>query len=117
METRLPHPDTSPSPAAFHYGAGHMIVHGNSAFIEVFGATSVGLPAREALVGLPTQAFELMDRVYKSGKPLAMRIKTPWGERRLVVAVRRDPETGETYGVTTHLRPVPVPEPASETAS
>ena len=25
--------------------------------------------------------------------------------RRLVVAPRRDPETGEVYGVTTHLRP------------
>ena len=27
------------------------------------------------------------------------------GEKRLVVAPRRDPETGEIYGVTTHLRP------------
>jgi hypothetical protein len=26
------------------------------------------------------------------------------GERRLVVAPRRDPETGEIYGVITHLR-------------
>jgi hypothetical protein len=111
METRLPSVDTSPSPAAFHYGAGHMIVHGNAAFLETFGSTSLGQPAREALVGLPSQAFELMDRVYRQGKPLAMRITTPWGIRRLVVGARRDPETGETYGVTTHLRPVPVVEP------
>ena len=47
-----------------------------------------------------------MDLVYQGGKPLACRITTPAGDRRLVVAARRDPETGETYGVTTHLRPV-----------
>lgn len=113
MEMRLPRPDASPSPAAFHHGAAHMIVHGNAAFVEVFGAWSIGQPAREALIGLPSEAFELMDRVYQSGKPLALRITTTWGERRLVVAVRQDPETGETYGVTTHLRPIPVREPAS----
>lgn len=113
MDRRLPEPDSSPSPAAFHYGVGHMIVHGNAAFLEVFGAGSIGQPAREALVGLPPQAFELMDRVYQSGKPLALRITTRWGERRLVVAVRKDPETGEIYGVTTHIRPIPVRETAS----
>jgi hypothetical protein len=47
-----------------------------------------------------------MDLVYRGGKPLACRIATPAGERRLVVAARLDPETGETYGVTSHLRPV-----------
>ena len=47
-----------------------------------------------------------MDLVFKGGKPLACRIATPAGERRLVVAARTDPETGETYGVTTHLRPL-----------
>ena len=95
-----------PYPAAFHLGAGHMIVHGNRAFIEAFGKGCIGQPAREALVDLPPAAFELMDLVYQGGKPLACRIATPAGERRLVVAARRDPETGETYGVTTHLRPV-----------
>jgi hypothetical protein len=94
-----------PYPAAFHVGAGHMIVHGNRAFIEAFGQGCIGQPAREALLDLPPAAFELMDLVYKGGKALACRITTPSGERRLVVAARRDPETGETYGVTTHLRP------------
>jgi hypothetical protein len=95
-----------PYPAAFHVGAGHMIVHGNRAFIEAFGKGCLGQPAREALVDLPPAAFELMDLVYQGGKPLACRIMTAHGERRLVVAARRDPETGETYGVTTHLRPL-----------
>jgi len=95
-----------PYPAAFHLGAGHVIVHGNRAFIEAFGRGCIGQPAREALIDLPPAAFELMDLVYQGGKPLACRITTLSGERRLVVAARRDPETGETYGVTTHLRPV-----------
>jgi hypothetical protein len=95
-----------PFPAAFHVGAGHMIVHGNRAFIEEFGQGCIGQPAREALLGLPPAAFELMDMVYRGGKPLACRISTSAGERRLVVAARQDPETGETYGVTSHLRPV-----------
>ena len=68
----------------------------------------VGQPAREALLDLPPAAFELMDLVYRTGKPLAVRIETPAGERRLIVAPRVDPETGETYGVKTHLRPVTV---------
>ncbi len=95
-----------PYPAALHVGAGHMIVHGNRAFIEEFGQGCLGQPAREALLDLPPAAFELMDLVYRGGKPLACRIVTTSGERRLVVAARQDPETGETYGVTSHLRPV-----------
>ena len=63
-------------------------------------------PAREAMIGLPAKAFELMDLVYSTGKPGACRVTTSDGEKRLVVAPRRDPETGEIYGVTTHLRPV-----------
>ena len=94
-----------PSPAAFHYGPGHMIVHGNPAFLEAFGAGAIGQPAREALLDLPPKAFELMDLVYSTGKPGACAVTTASGPRRLVVAPRRDPETGEVYGVTTHLRP------------
>jgi hypothetical protein len=97
-------PDTSPAPAAFHYGAGHMIMHGNPAFIEAFGAHAIGQPAREARIGLPPKAFELMDLVFATGKPGACQVTTAAGPRRLVVVPRRDPETGETYGVTTHLR-------------
>jgi hypothetical protein len=99
-------PAGGPSPAAFHYGAGHMIMHGNAAFIAAFGQGVIGQPAREALLGLPHKAFELMDLVYATGKPGACQVKTADGPRRLVVAPRRDPETGEIYGVTTHLRPV-----------
>ena len=95
-----------PYPAAFHLGPGHLIVHGNAAFLEAFGNGSIGQPAREAMLDLPPAAFELMDLVFRGGTPLACRIETPTGERRLVVAARSDPETGETYGVTTHLRPL-----------
>ena len=98
-------PDAGPNPAAFHYGPGHMIVHANPPFVEVFGAGVLGQPAREALLGLPPKAFELMDLVLSTGKPGACRIDTAAGPRRLVVAPRKDPETGETYGVTTHLKP------------
>jgi hypothetical protein len=93
-----------PSPAAFHYGPAHVIMHGNRAFLEAFGQAALGVPAREAMADLPRAAFELMDRVYREGRPLARRISTTSGPRRLVVVPRRDPETGETYGVTTHLR-------------
>jgi hypothetical protein len=83
-----------------------MIVHGNAAFMEAFGPNTLGQPAREALVGLPAKAFELMDLVLATGKAGACRLDTRLGPRRLVVAPRRDPETGEVYGVTTHLRPI-----------
>ena len=82
-----------------------MIVHGNPEFIEAFGATAIGQPAREVLVGLPSKAFELMDLVYATGKPGACAVTTAIGPRRLIIAPRRDPETGEIYGVTSHLRP------------
>ena len=93
-----------PAPAAFHLGAGHLIVHGNSAFIEAFGPDAIGQPAREAMVSLPPKAFALMDLVFSSGKAGACQVATDGGSRRFVVAPRRDPETGEVYGVTTHLR-------------
>ena len=104
----------SPSPAAFHYGPAHMIMHGNPAFLATFGRTSIGMPAREAMTELPRAAFELMDRVYREGRPLARRLALPAGEHRLVVVPRMDPETGETYGVTTHLRLQDPPAPPAE---
>jgi len=107
MESERSRPGSaSPSPAAFHYGAGHMIMHGNPAFIEAFGPLVVGQPAREALLGLPPKAFELMDLVFTTGKPGACRVTTAIGPRRLVVVPRRDPDSSEIYGVTTHLRPI-----------
>jgi hypothetical protein len=99
-----------PSPAAFFLGPAHVIVHGNRPFVEMFGARSIGQPAREALVDLPAEAFQLMDLVYRSGRSFARQITTRNGTRRLVVAARRDPETGETYGVATHLRPIELPD-------
>ena len=36
-------------PAAFCFGAGHMVMHGNAAFRAAFGERAVGLPAREVL--------------------------------------------------------------------
>jgi len=106
MDARLR--DRRPDPAAFHYGPGHMIVRGNVTFLDEFGPGCLGQPAREALVGLPPEAFELMDRVYDGGKPLARRIRTANGDRRLVVAPLSDPDTGQTYGVASHIRTIAV---------
>ena len=99
-----PQAPVTPAPAALHQGAGHRIVHGNPAFIEAFGPDAIGQPAREAMVSLPPKAFALMDLVFSSGKAGACQIATDRGSRRFVVAPRRDPATGEVYGVTTHLR-------------
>ena len=96
------------NPSAFHYGPGHIIVHGNPAFLKAFGTEVMGQPAREAMLDLPSEAFELMDLVLKRGRPLARRIRLHGREWRLVVAPRRDPETDETYGVASHLRPFPL---------
>jgi PAS domain-containing protein len=102
MTDALPPTIGAAHPAAFHRGPGHVIVYATPAFLEAFGSTCLGLPAREALPELPARTFALMDRVLQEGRPLARRIETPHGQRRLVVVPRRDPD-GETYGVTTHL--------------
>jgi len=102
-----PEPPAVPSPAAFHAGHAHVIVHGNAPFLAAYGPSSLGMPAREAMTDLPRAAFELMDRVMREGRPLARTVTTGAGPRRLVVVPRRDPETGETYGVATHLRVPP----------
>jgi hypothetical protein len=81
-------------------------MHGNPAFIAAYGPGAIGQPAREAMADLPGAAFELMDRVLREGRPFARTLALDGGERRLVVVPRMDPDTGETYGVTTHLRPV-----------
>ena len=91
-------------PAAFCFGPGHMVVHGNPAFHASFGASAIGLPARETLVDLPSAAFDVMDQVFADGRPLATWLPGPDDDWRLTVAPRRDPETSETYGVTFHLR-------------
>jgi hypothetical protein len=91
-------------PAAFHDGPAHVIRWANPSFLALFGEGVTGLPAREAMTGLGRAGFELMDRVLREGRPLARRVDAPSGPQRLVVVPRRDIETGETYGVTTHLR-------------
>jgi ArsR family transcriptional regulator len=80
-------------PAAFCFGPGHVVMHGNPAFQASFGASSIGLPAREILVDLPTAAFDLMDTVFAAGRPLAIWLPGPDQDWRLTVVPRRDPET------------------------
>ena len=117
------HPDArpeeiaSPHAAAFHFGAGHVVMYANPAFVEAFGRGCLGMPAREVMVGLPAAAFVVMDRVLQEGRPLARRIRMGDVERRLVAVPRVDPETREVYGVTSHLVPLdwkPVRRPAGE---
>ena len=90
-------------PVALLYGPGQRIVHGNPAFMAEFGSEALGLPAREALLGLPGRAFEVIDRVLESGRPLACWIDVSGERRRLTVAPRRDPEDNEVYGAAIRL--------------
>jgi hypothetical protein len=91
-------------PAGLCTGAGHIVVHGNPAFISQFGRTSIGLPARESMIGLPPTAFDLLDAVLKRGLPLARWVRFEGSEWRLTAIPRLDPETREPYGVAFHLR-------------
>jgi hypothetical protein len=93
-----------PRPAAFCGGPGHLVVHGNPDFVAAFGAGCVGLPAREGLVDLPHEAFEMLDLVLARGRPLACWITRDGEDWRLTAAPRLDPETEEPYGVAFHLR-------------
>jgi hypothetical protein len=97
---------SSGGPSAFLFGRAHLVMHGNAEFKAAYGATCLGQPARESMLNLPRPGFELMDRVLAEGRALAMRVRMPGGDRRLVVAPRKDPETGETYGVIVHLRTI-----------
>jgi hypothetical protein len=81
-----------------------MVVYGNPALRAAFGDVSVGLPAREGILGLPTEAFTLLDAVYMGGRPLARWIERDDEQWRMTAAPRVDPETGQVYGVSFHLR-------------
>jgi hypothetical protein len=81
-----------------------MVVHGNPALRAAFGDVSIGLPAREGIIGLPPEAFALLDAVYARGTPLARWVRRGDEEWRMTAAPRKDPETGEVYGVAFHLR-------------
>jgi hypothetical protein len=98
---RAPAPEQQP--VALLYGPGQRIVHGNPAFVAEFGKGTVGLPAREALLDLPALVFEVVDRVLATGRPLACSLDVAGERRRLTVAPRLDPETGEIYGVAIRL--------------
>jgi hypothetical protein len=91
-------------PAGFCVGPGHMVVYGNAAFVADFGDRCVGLPAREGMLGLPADAFAVLDAVFASGRPLARWIRRDEEDWRLTAAPRVDPETSETIGVAFHLR-------------
>ncbi len=92
-------------PVALLYGPGHVIVHGNPPFLAEFGRESVGLPAVEALIDLPPAAFNLMDLVYRQGRPLATRLNVRGAPRRLTVVPKADIETGDVYGLAMRLAP------------
>ncbi len=91
-------------PAGFANGPGHIVVYGNPAFLTMFGTAAVGLPARETMLDLPAEAFALLDAVLSDGRPLARWVDRLDGTWRLTAVPRRDPETGDVYGVAFHLR-------------
>ena len=91
-------------PAAMCYGPGHVIRYGNPAFVAAFGQSCLGLPARESLLALPAGAFLLLDAVLTRGKPYSRWIRLRDGEWRMTAVPRIDVGTGETYGVSFHLR-------------
>ena len=91
-------------PAGLCAGAGHVVIYGNPAFVAEFGARCIGMPAREVMLDLPDTAFELLDLVLQRGRPLARWVERRGRDWRLTATPRRDPETGEIYGVAFHLR-------------
>jgi hypothetical protein len=94
----------STRPAGMCLGRGHLVVYGNRAFRLAFGDRAVGVPAREGLVGLSHDAFELLDAVLSGGRPLACWVRLGAEEWRMTAAPRTDPGTGEVYGLAFHLR-------------
>lgn len=110
---------TSQRPAGMCLGSGHLVVYGNPAFVALFGRQCLGLPARETMLGLPAAAFDLLDAVLREGRPLARWIVIEGDDWRMTAIPRVEFETGETYGVSFHLRrrsdlPVLLPGPSDE---
>jgi hypothetical protein len=93
------------NPAGLCHGAGLIVVYGNPAFCHVFGDGSVGLPAREGMLGLSRTGFTLMDAVIKGGQPRSRWVRLAGETWRMTAAPRTDPGTGEVYGVAFNLRP------------
>ena len=91
-------------PAGLCAGPGHVVVYGNAAFVSTFGGQSVGLPAREGMLGLPAEAFGLLDAVLREGRPLARWITREGRQWRLTAMPRFEFGSAEPYGVAFHLR-------------
>ena len=91
-------------PAGMCLGPGHLVVYGNPAFVAMFGQGCVGMPARETMLGLPAEAFDLLDAVLAESRPLARWIAIGLDEWRMTAMPRLDFETGRAYGVSFHLR-------------
>ncbi|MGH2464340.1 MAG: hypothetical protein ACRDGI_02675 [Candidatus Limnocylindrales bacterium] len=91
-------------PAGMCLGPGHLVVYGNPAFVAMFGGRCVGMPARETMLGLPAEAFDLLDAVLAESRPLARWIAIRVEDWRLTAMPRLDFETGQAYGVSFHLR-------------
>jgi hypothetical protein len=104
--TEGPMTDTPASqrPAGMCLGTGHLVVYGNPAFVAIFGRQCLGLPARETMLGLPAEAFELLDAVLLEGRALARWIAIEGEGWRMTAIPRLDVETGQAYGVSFHLR-------------
>jgi hypothetical protein len=93
----------SAQPVALLYGPGHKVVHANAAFTTEFGLIPIGVPASEALVDWPPIVLDVVERAIAGGRPLAAWVTVHGNRRRLTVAPRSDPETGEVYGVALRL--------------
>jgi len=96
--------DVHSRPAGMCVGRGHLIVYGNPAFVAEFGPDALGVPAREAMVDLPPEAFELLDAVLARGRPFARWIVRDGVRWRMTARPRVEYGTDEPYGVAFHLR-------------
>lgn len=94
----------APRPAGMCLGSGHLVVYGNPAFVAIFGQQCVGMPARETMLSLPSEAFDLLDAVLREGRPLARWIAIGGDDWRMTAIPRLDFETSRAYGVSFHLR-------------
>jgi hypothetical protein len=101
--TARPKPGTG-RPAGMCLGPGHLVVYGNPAFIATFGRSCIGMPARETMLSLPPEAFDLLDSVLAGGRPLARWIVVDGEDWRMTATPRREFEPGDPYGVSFHLR-------------
>jgi hypothetical protein len=109
-------PSLTQRPAAICAGPGHIVVYANPGFVDSFGPVSVGLPAREGILGLGRDAFDLLDAVYRNARPLGRWVERSGVEWRMTATPRRDPDTDQISGVAFNLRertdlPLPSTDP------